>query len=109
MRRKLIVARNDAEVGDVFGYEAVAEDRSVFTQFEWHFQHHLPVLLSRYALTLPTGWRAESVTFNHTRIEPAIAGSSTPGNCAICRRSSVSWLAPKSPTWHRASPSASFR
>ena len=75
VRHKLITAASDADAGATFGYESITEDRSVFTQFEWHFQQRLPVLLSRYALTLPTGWRAESVTFNHARVEPMIAGS----------------------------------
>jgi hypothetical protein len=75
VRHKLINAASDADAGATFGYESITEDRSVFTQFEWHFQQRLPVLLSRYVLTLPGGWRAESVTFNHARVEPTIAGS----------------------------------
>jgi hypothetical protein len=74
-RTKVIVASNDVEPGAIFGYEAVTEERSVFTQFDWHFQSALPCLLSRFTLDLPKGWRADSVTFNHSKIEPSINGS----------------------------------
>ncbi|HEX5732740.1 MAG TPA: DUF3857 domain-containing protein [Blastocatellia bacterium] len=74
-RIKAISGRAEAEVGSVFGYEITSEDRSVFTQFTWQFQDRLPTLASRYTLSLPQGWRAEGVTFNHTRIEPTVSGS----------------------------------
>jgi hypothetical protein len=74
-RGKLIDAANEAEVGAVFGYEYVSEDRSVFTQFDWDFQDRLPTLLSRFIINLPMGWRAESVTFNHAKVEPSVSGS----------------------------------
>jgi hypothetical protein len=76
VRRKIIFGRDDAEPGAVFGYEVTSEDRSVFTQFEWGFQHRMPSLLSRFTLSLPKDWRAESVTFNHAKVEPTINGSS---------------------------------
>jgi len=41
------------------------EEKGVFTQFEREFQSRLPVLVSRFLLTLPAGWTAQSVTFNH--------------------------------------------
>jgi hypothetical protein len=75
VRRKLITAEGDADARAVFGYESTTEDRSVFTQFEWHFQGRLPVMSSRYELTVPSGWRAEGVTFNHSKIDPSTTGS----------------------------------
>ncbi len=75
VRVRMISASDDAEVGSVFGCEVTSEDRTIFTQFEWPFQSRLPVLFSRRVLTVPQGWRVASVTFNHTRIEPAITGS----------------------------------
>ncbi len=75
VRMKLISARDDAEAGAVFGYESIAEDRSVFTQFDWEFQGRLPTAVSRITITLPAGWRAEAVTLNHARIEPTATGS----------------------------------
>lgn len=75
VRVKVISGRDEVEVGAVFGCEWTSEDRSVFTQFDWQFQERLPVLLSRFTITLPPGWRAEGVTLNHSKIEPSITGS----------------------------------
>jgi hypothetical protein len=75
VRVKAILASDDAEVGSVFGYQSVSESRTVFTQFDWNFQDNLPTISSRYILTLPTGWRASSVTFNHAKVEAVVNGS----------------------------------
>jgi len=75
-RVKRISARDEADVGAVFAYSYTLEDRSIFSQFDWAFQTSLPVITSRYNLTLPEGWRAEAVTFNHPAIEPRVNGSS---------------------------------
>ncbi len=74
-RARVIVAEDDAEPGAVFGFECATEDRSVFTQFPWYFQSHNPVVQSRFIVTLPAGWRAEAVTFNHSKVEPVVSGS----------------------------------
>ncbi|HUQ32654.1 MAG TPA: DUF3857 domain-containing protein [Pyrinomonadaceae bacterium] len=74
-RLKIIDASKDADEGAVFGYQTVTESRSFFSQSLWYFQQNLPVLQSRFQLTLPTGWTASSVTFNHAKIEPATSGS----------------------------------
>jgi hypothetical protein len=71
-RARLIVGSDDAEPGAVFGYEVTSEERSVFTQLGWSFQRRMPAKLSRLTLNLPAGWRAESVTFNHPKVEPAV-------------------------------------
>jgi hypothetical protein len=75
IRVKVIDASDEAEVGAVFGYEYTSEERSVFTQFDRDFQDNLPALVSRFTMSLPAGWRAESVTFNHPKIEPTVSGS----------------------------------
>lgn len=74
-RVKIIDASDDADAGVVFGYQAVGEDRPLFNQDIWLFQDFLPSLQSRYSLTLPPGWRASSMTFNHEKVEPTISGS----------------------------------
>jgi Domain of Unknown Function with PDB structure (DUF3857)/Transglutaminase-like superfamily len=74
-RVKIISATNTAEPGAIFGYEYTIEERLTFTQFRWDFQDDLPVVVSRFIITMPTGWRAESVTFNHSKIEPTVNGS----------------------------------
>jgi transglutaminase-like putative cysteine protease len=74
-RLKRIVGTSDTEEGAVFGYSYVREERSVFSQADWFFQDEIPVINSRYTLTLPSGWRAEGITFNHGNLEPRINGS----------------------------------
>ncbi len=74
-RVKMIDASDEAEAGAIFGYQATTEERSIFSQDVWSFQNRLPALASQYTLTLPSGWSAKSVTFNHARIEPTISGS----------------------------------
>jgi transglutaminase-like putative cysteine protease len=74
-RMKKIFAKDDAEVGSVFGYSYTREDRSVFSQADWSFQNAIPVVNSRYTLILPAGWHAEAVTFNHPNVEPRVTGS----------------------------------
>jgi len=75
-RLKKIVARDDAEPGSVFGFQVVSEMRPFFNQSMWYFQGIEPVVSSRLTLTLPAGWRATSITFNHARVEPTVNGSS---------------------------------
>lgn len=74
-RFKLIDASKDADADMVFGYQSVTESHSFFSQSLWYFQENLPVIQSRYQLTLPNGWTASSVTFNHAKVDPAVSGS----------------------------------
>jgi len=74
-RVRRISATDDADAGAVFAYSYTLEDRSVFSQSDWSFQGSLPVISSRYNLTLPEGWRAEAVTFNHAKIDPRVTGT----------------------------------
>jgi hypothetical protein len=75
VRFRVISGRDEVEVGAVFGCEWTTEDRSVFTQFDWQFQERLPTIMSRCTISLPAGWRAEGVTLNHAKIDPAVTGS----------------------------------
>ena len=75
-RVRKISATDQADAGGVFAYSYTLEDRSVFSQADWAFQSSLPVISSRYNLTLPEGWRAEGVTFNYPKIEPKVNGTS---------------------------------
>jgi hypothetical protein len=47
----------------------------VFTQIEWPLQDEWPVRSVRRALTLPPGWEARAVTFNHAPLEAARSSS----------------------------------
>ena len=74
-RLKMISASADADVGAIFGYQSTTEERTIFSQEVWRPQYRLPVLSSRYVLTLPQGWAAKSLTFNHATITPTVSGS----------------------------------
>jgi hypothetical protein len=74
-RIRSISAKDDADAGMVFGYTSITESRSIVSQDKWEFQDSIPVVSSRYTLVLPQGWRTESVTFNHAKVEPKINGS----------------------------------
>lgn len=76
VRLRMIRAGDDVDApGAVFGYQSLTEERTIFTQEMWPFQDELPTLVSRFTLTLPSGWRASSVVFNHAQIEPAVSGT----------------------------------
>lgn len=75
-RLKIINASEDVEVGSVFGYSIVSEDRPLFYDGEYLFQDNLPTLMSRYTLNLPSSWKASSITFNYADIKPQVNGTS---------------------------------
>lgn len=75
-RVKIIDASDDIEIGGVFGYTVVSEESPLFYQDIWSFQGRLPTLLSRYSLSLPSGWNASSITFNTNEIKPLVNGTS---------------------------------
>jgi len=64
VRAREVIGEDDTDPGAVFAYEAVSEQQSVFTQFEYNFQEFLPVVTARLTMTLPSGWRPKAVTFN---------------------------------------------
>ncbi len=74
-RVKIIDATGDVEVGYVFGYTVISEDSPLFFNDSWRFQSRLPTLVSRYTLTLPSGWTASSITFNADEIKPRVSGT----------------------------------
>jgi len=75
-RVKLIDASDDVDAGFIFGYTVVTEDKPLFYQDNWSFQERLPVVMSRYGLNLPSGWKASSITFNHAEVKPQVSGTS---------------------------------
>ncbi|HEX8735336.1 MAG TPA: DUF3857 domain-containing protein [Pyrinomonadaceae bacterium] len=76
VRLKIIDASAEADAGAIFGYQVTSEDMPLFDQDNWQFQDNLPTLVSRYTLSLPNGWKADSNTFNHAKIQPVVNGSS---------------------------------
>ncbi|HZI47844.1 MAG TPA: DUF3857 and transglutaminase domain-containing protein, partial [Pyrinomonadaceae bacterium] len=75
LRMKSISAADNADTGAVFACSYTIEDRSIIGQDNWSFQASLPVVSSRYIITVPEAWRAEAVTFNHAKIEPTVNGT----------------------------------
>ncbi len=74
-RLKVIDAVEDSDAGSVFGYTVVSEDKPLYFQEKWFTQDGLPTLVSRYSLSLPSGWKANGVTFNHAPIEAQVSGT----------------------------------
>jgi hypothetical protein len=102
VRVRALVASNDVDPGAVFGYEAVSEDRSVFTQFEFSFQRRLPSLLSRFALTLPAAG-APKARYSTAKLRPSNPAPPTPGNTvtshSLTRSPPASLWIPSFPGW----------
>lgn len=74
-RIKIIDATGDVDAGYVFGYTIVSEETPLFYQDVWGFQGPIPTVVSRYSLTLPTGWKAASTTFNTSELTPRVNGT----------------------------------
>jgi hypothetical protein len=75
-RARKINASDEADVGYVFGYQITTEERPLFAQTRWYFQERAPVILSRLTLSVPAGWKAAGVTFNHAEVSPTVTGTS---------------------------------
>lgn len=73
-RAKMIECEPDAPVGSVFAYEVTEEEATVFTTHLYLFQEAAPVLLSRFALSLPAAWEARGTIFNHGDLQPKMDG-----------------------------------
>ena len=69
------VKAENPEIGAVFAYESEVEEKSLFAQDDYLFQTNLPAVQSRYILTLPAGWTASAVIFNHEPIQPVVDGT----------------------------------
>jgi hypothetical protein len=75
IRERGVNAGKKADPGWVFGYESTIEERPLFTQLVWHFQSNLPVLASRYILTLAPGGHAQGHIYNKFDVAPVVDGS----------------------------------
>ncbi len=75
-RAKVIECDADARAGSVFAYEVTEEEDTIFTTYQYSFQEAMPVLVSRFILSLPPDWEARGTTFNHAEVKPSIEGHS---------------------------------
>jgi len=73
-RAKVIECDPNAPVGSVFAYEVTEEVATIFTTHGYQFQESAPVLLSRFALSLPAAWEARGTIFNHAGVQPKMDG-----------------------------------
>jgi Domain of Unknown Function with PDB structure (DUF3857)/Transglutaminase-like superfamily len=74
-RMKVLSAPDLFAPGIVFGGETEVVERSVFTQLEWALQDEWPVRTVRRSLSLPPGWDARAVTFNHRPLDAVRSGA----------------------------------
>jgi Domain of Unknown Function with PDB structure (DUF3857)/Transglutaminase-like superfamily len=63
--------------GSVFAWEVTEEEKTVFTQYQYVFQERMPVLVSRFSLTLPAGWESKASILNRDPVEGRTAGNIT--------------------------------
>ena len=73
--RVKVLESRDADAGSIFAWEVVEEEKTVFTQAIHDFQDEMPVLVSRFVLTLPATWEAQGVIFNSEHIDPQLSGN----------------------------------
>jgi len=74
--RARVLAAGNLEPGAIFAWEAVSEEKTIFAQYDYSFQHAEPVLVSRFSISLPAGWEARGTVLNHPVFQPAMAGNS---------------------------------
>jgi hypothetical protein len=63
------------EVGSVFVYQSEVAQKATEAQDRYVFQDNLPVIESRYSLTVPDGWHARGRVLNADPVEPSIDGN----------------------------------
>ncbi len=74
-RAKALECPPTAAPGSVFAYEIFEEEKTIFTQYMYQFQGRMPVLTSRFILSLPAGWEQRDVVFNHPTFTPTMKGA----------------------------------
>ena len=76
-RRLALDAAAEALPGSVFAWETVTTDNSIFPDGRWFFAGEHPVVLSRFSVRLPVGWKVEGRIFNHGDVQPRVVGQET--------------------------------
>ncbi|MGC2657689.1 MAG: transglutaminase domain-containing protein [Bryobacteraceae bacterium] len=67
---------DNPEIGSVFVFEGRLESKPFLSQESFEFQDRaFPALESRFVLSLPAGWIAKGVVFNHDPVAPVVDGS----------------------------------
>lgn len=73
--RAKVLECGNAAPGSVFIWDVTEEEKTVFTQYGYAFQQRMPVLLSRFSLTLPAAWEMKANVFNRDKLDPKISGN----------------------------------
>jgi len=75
--RQKIIGFSDAQAGCIVAWEWEVQSIPYMFQDEWYFQNDiLPSLMSRYTLTVPTGWEVKGTMVNHASLKPSGSGNS---------------------------------
>ncbi|MCB1123173.1 MAG: DUF3857 domain-containing protein [Verrucomicrobiae bacterium] len=69
-RTRSINASRNVRAGSIFAYEAVVENKDIFSQDVWFFQGPFPTLNSSTSYEFPEGWNIKPVFFNMEAIDP---------------------------------------
>lgn len=70
----MLSAKDSVDPGSVFAYEFTFEEQKVFSQFPFWFQDDLPAVLSRFQLTVPSGWTADAKAYSGADPKPQATG-----------------------------------
>lgn len=65
-----VIAPHDLEPNVIVGVETEVVERVPYPQLDWALQAEWPVRVARRQLTLPDGWEARSLVFNHAPVAP---------------------------------------
>ena len=92
--------------GSVFAWEVTEEEKSVFTQDHYAFQHSDPVLVSRYSVTLPAAWEAKGIVFNSGDLTSEAPQPQVSGNTYTWELRNLPWIEREehSPTFAALAP-----
>lgn len=70
-----VMRLGEVEIGSVVAFEWTQKEKPLVNQDYHFFQSRAPVVISRYQLNVPAGWRVESIVFNHPPIAPKVENS----------------------------------
>jgi hypothetical protein len=100
-RARALEPRGELVPGCVFAWEIVEEEKTVFTQYHYSFQDVMPVLVSRFVLSLPASWEVRGTILNHDALEPRVDGSTYTWELR-----DLPWIEPEehSPQYHALAP-----
>ncbi len=70
-RRRLIKLESQAEPGDVFAFETRVDSQLLFAQVGYRFGSMLPIVLERYQVKVPAGFRIEELVLGPARLSVA--------------------------------------